>query len=413
MHEHMNATDDDREPTAIEIEAWERDNLFVPPDEATPDVYPSLFNISAGMLFSGVIRPIQPALPDYVAIEMDPPSLEIGGQVGMWNLLWEAAQFRRRFFDEKDLLEPIARIADLGDINTILVPRTRSRFFEYEALFHLLPKATLDRFRLPTLRRGQWPFMADLGNADRHLSADFAERLSRAWAWTVWPHLNSGSRLRAFSEDDPIRLLAHNLDYWVPPVTTVVQVILRSFPEVDKGQTIGPVPLEDGSFLDGALTGNPRMGGPVWIGEEEAAEKVAETVEAADATGHLRGILDAVRSHRVEDDFSAHWSNAREDFERKLHRKRNKVQVRFVELTDTIPIQGPESEVLGKLVTSDFLALLDTKQRQIVVLLASGYRQHEIAEQLGYASHSPISKKLVQIRRQAEAFFDLDGDAPA
>jgi len=188
------------------------------------------------------------------------------------------------------------------------------------------------------------------------------------------------------------------------------QCPLKTFPEVDKGKAVGPVPLEDGGFLEGAVTGNPRMGGPIWMGEEEAAEKVAATVEAADATGRLRGILDAVRSHRIADDFSAQWSNAREDFERKLYRKRNKVQVRFVELTDTIPIQGPESEVLGKLVTSDFLALLDGKQREIVVLLSSGYRQHEIAGHLGYANHSQVSKKLTQIRRQAEKFFRLDTD---
>jgi len=66
------------------------------------------------------------------------------------------------------------------------------------------------------------------------------------------------------------------------------------------------------------VTGNPRTGGPIWMGEDEAAEKVAETVEVADGTGRLRGILDAVRGHRVEDDFSVQWSNAREDFERKL-----------------------------------------------------------------------------------------------
>ena len=144
------------------------------------------------------------------------------------------------------------------------------------------------------------------------------------------------------------------------------------------------------------------------MGEEEAAEKIAATIEAADSTGRLRSILEAVRSHRVADDFSAQWSNAREDIERKLYRKRNKVQVRFVELTDTIPIQGPESEIVGKLVTSDFLALLDSKQREIVVLLSSGYRQHEIAERLGYANHSPISKKLAHIRRTAEKFFGLD-----
>lgn len=397
---------EDREPTAAEIEAWQRDAVLLRADEATPDEHPSLYNLSAGMMFGGMIRPIRPEPPDYVSIEVE-PSLELTGQVGMWNMLWEAAQFRRRFFTEEHLPGWLARLADLGDINTIMVPRTPSHYFEYEALFHLLPKATLDRFGLPLLRRGQWPFMADHG-VERFLPSDFAERLARAWAYTVWPHLNSGSRLDAFSKDDPIRLLAHNLDFWVPPVTTAVQETLRTSPEVDKGRTGGPVPLENGEFLEGAVAGNPRMGGYVWMGEEEAAEKVAETIEAADSTGRLRGILDAVRSHRVADDFSARWSNAREDFERKLYRKRNKVRVRFVELTDAIPIQGPESEIHGKLVTSDFLALLDSRQREIVVLLSSGYRQHEIAEHLGYANHSPVSKKLAQIRRQAERYFRLD-----
>lgn len=398
--------DGDREPTAAEVEAFQRENTFLPVDEATPGSFPWLNNISAGMMYSGVIRPVEATVPDYVAIKMDHHDLEMGGMVSRWNMLWEAGQFRRRFFSEDEMPEAIAKLADLGDVNTILVPRTSSRYFEYAPLYHLLTKSTIDRFGLPLLRGGQWPFLADFGNLGRFVAPDFGERLAKAWAWTVWPHLNSGSRISAFTQDDPIRLLAHNLNFWVPPVTDVIQETLRSFPEVDKGKAVGPVTLVDGSVLDGAVSGNPRMGGPIWRGEAEVAEVVAETVDAADSTGRLRDIIDAVRSHRVADDFSSQWSNAREDFERKLYRKRNKVQVRFVELTDTIPVQSDESEVLGSLVTSDFLALLNAQQREIVVLLSSGYRQHEIAEHLGYAGHSPVSKKLNQ--KQAERYFGLD-----
>ncbi len=101
------------------------------------------------------------------------------------------------------------------------------------------------------------------------------------------------------------------------------------------------------------------------------------------------------------------WSFEREDFERKLHRKRNKIQVRFVELTDNIPVQGPETEVLGTLVTSDFMALLNERDREVVVLLSSGFTKlTEIAEVLGYANHSAVSKRLTRIRKQAQAFFD-------
>lgn len=84
--------------------------------------------------------------------------------------------------------------------------------------------------------------------------------------------------------------------------------------------------LTDGTVFDSAVMANPRMGSDLWRGEAEAAEFLEWTVDEADADDRLRGILDAVRSNRVEDDFSEHWSYAREDFERKLYRKRSKGQ---------------------------------------------------------------------------------------
>jgi hypothetical protein len=396
----------EQEPTEEELDAWRRDDLFVAAAEIDSEAFPRLSNMSAGFLFNAVARPERPEPPEYVVIPMSNGALEIAGAVGQWNLQWESAQFRRRFFDEDDLPRPLSRLAGLGDVNIMLVPRTKSRYFEYTPLVHLLPRATLERFGVPLLRAGTWPYLADWGGIDRYLPGDFEQRIARAWAWTVWPHLISGSPMRAFSEDDPIRLLSHNLDYWLPAVTDVIQTTLRGFPIVDKGVGPSPVTLSDGSVLEGAIAGNPRMGGDIWAGEREAAEIVARTVQAADATGHLRGILDAVRSNRVEDDFSDHWSYAREDFERKLFKKRSKVKVRFVELTDTIPVQGPESEVLGKIVTNDFLTVLDRRNQQIVILLNSGVtKKSEIAEILGYANHSPVSKRLMQIQKTAADYF--------
>lgn len=81
--------------------------------------------------------------------------------------------------------------------------------------------------------------------------------------------------------------------------------------------------------------------------------------------------------------------------------------MKFVELTDIVPVQGLESEVLGSLITNDFLTLLDGRNRQIVVLLNNGVTSKtEIADVLGYANHSAVSKRLAQIRRAAEAYFD-------
>ena len=47
----------------------------------------------------------------------------------------------------------------------------------------------------------------------------------------------------------------------------------------------------------------PRQGGTLWMGESEAASVTRDIVHAADRTGQLRGLIDAVRSNRVVDDF--------------------------------------------------------------------------------------------------------------
>ncbi len=406
---------DDREPSPAQIEAWQRESVFASEADVEAGRFPRLWNMSAGFSKRAIVRPVAADLPEYVTITLPPGGLRDDNSlkrrlaVVEWNQLWEAAQFRRRFFDdEEDLTPDLAKIADRGDVNVIFVPRTPSRYYEYAPLYHLLSRDTCDRFGLPLLGRGQWPFGTETIDIEKYLPADFEQRLSRAWASTVWRHLNSGSGLAAFSATDPIRLLAHNLDYWIPPVTDVIQSTLREFPLVQgEGDLPSEIHLIDGSVLDGAVPGWPRAGGDLWRGEVEAAEFVESVVDQADAAGRLRGILDAVRSNRVQDDFSARWSYAREDFERKLHHKRNRISIRFVELSDTIPVQGPDTEVEGQLVSADFMALLDPKERQIVILLSSGYTKlTDIASAMGYANHSPISKKLARIRKQAQTFFD-------
>lgn len=141
-----------------------RQNVLLSPGEdlAGPDRYPRMWNMSAGMaFFQAVIRPDAPDRPEYVSVPMPSTTtdLETRGArifaVARWNALWEAAQFRRRFFhddtdadaDDIALLPPdLARIADLGDNNIVFIPRTQTRYYDYAPLFHLLPRATLDRY---------------------------------------------------------------------------------------------------------------------------------------------------------------------------------------------------------------------------------------------------------------------------
>ena len=397
-----------REPTAEEIEELERDELFEP-SQVSADDYPRVRNVSGAFMFRRVVRALEPVPPEYVTVPIPGSgagaTTELFLAMAKWNMLWEAAQFRRRFLAEKEFPPELREVADRGDVNVVFAPRTATRYYEYAPLFHLLSRSQAERHGLPLMRVAIWPYIAPIGPVDWYLAADFETRLSQAWASAVWRHLIPGSPLRGFSATDPIRLLAHNLDFWLPPVTAAMEEILRDRSVIGEIEE-EPVPLDDGTFLDGAVAAGPRAGGDLWCGEAEAAEVVRRTVEAADASGRLRGILDAVRSSGVEDDFSEHWSYAREDFERKLHRKRSKIKVRFVELTDTIPVQGPETEVEDNLVLGDFLALLDERKRQVVILLRSGYTKvGDVAGILGYKNHSPVSKRLARIRQKAAQYF--------
>ena|SRR5688572_6601161 len=78
----------ERDPSAEELLAWRRDNVFLPDAEVTPEEFPRLQNISAGFLFGGMVRPLEPAPAEYVTLSMPHLSrLEFAGAVGQWNTL--------------------------------------------------------------------------------------------------------------------------------------------------------------------------------------------------------------------------------------------------------------------------------------------------------------------------------------
>jgi hypothetical protein len=377
------------------------------PDWAAGDHYPRMFNLSAGNMYRRIVAADRPSRTEYVTLRLRPSDTQAMVMVAQWNSLWESAQFRRRHFDEADMPAAMRRVADRGDVNVIFLPRTITRYHEYAPLFHLLPARTLKRHGLPLIRAGSWPYSVDR-RVEEFLPSDFEARLAGAWADAVWRHLLPGSPMSGFTRDDPIRLLAHNLDFWLPPATEVITQILATFPPVGREwQEPESAVLTDGSTLGGALVTAPRKGGEIWRGSDDARETLEWVIETADHEGRLRSILDSIRSNRASDDFSSRWTFEREDFERKLHHKRAKTKVAFIEIPDTTPVHGPDTEVVGTIGTSAFLATLDPKSRSIVVLLHSGYTQlGDIAGEMGYANHSPISKRLAQIRRQAARHFD-------
>ncbi|OGQ18531.1 MAG: hypothetical protein A3C54_01465 [Deltaproteobacteria bacterium RIFCSPHIGHO2_02_FULL_60_17] len=139
------------------------------------------------------------------------------------------------------------------------------------------------------------------------------------------------------------------------------------------------------------------------MGESEALEATREMVEVADQYGRLRSIIDAIKSNRVEEGFSPMWSYAKEDFERKMYHKRNKVKIQFVQLDDTIPTHGPDAEVHEDCLWQSLFGILNPKERRIIICLRNGVTKlADIGQALGYANHSAVSKALKKIREKAK-----------
>ncbi len=346
----------------------------------------------------------------YVPFQKQKVTTEEDVVIHKWNMCWESGHLRRYLFEDK-LPTQLKWLEKFEDMNLYLLPDTKPKYEVYIPLYHLLPRSTLEYFSLPLLKRGIWP----LGflNSWRlyHLKNDFESQLSKAFAHHVWPLLIRSSKMRAFSKDDPIGILSHNLDYWLPYAYRVAEDRLRSFPRVDfenseQEQKLVSLRKEMPADIE---VNRPLKGGDIWAGEEDAWEATQELIKIADHHGKLRAIIEAVQSNRVEDDFSQCWSYAREDFERKLYHKRSKTKVVFVELPDTIPVHGPNSECDENLLWEDFIALLDRKERKIVVCIRNGITKvSEISKMLGYVNHSPVSKVLARIRLKAKQYLELD-----
>lgn len=383
-----------------------------------PEQFPEFTHFPVCALLTYVPVPQEPQpFPEYVYVPApgrgysDEEELKYRIAICNWNLAWEAGTLRHELF-ESELPPRLDWLKRYAGRNLTLLPREDCSYAASGPLYHLLSKATLDRFGLPLISRGVFP-PPSIGYPYDDFPPDADERLGRAFAHHVWPLLCSGSPLEAFERDESISLLAHNLDFWIPyaheSVHDQLQWLSRFPVEKLSPAQRRQIKRAKAGVPPGVVVETPRLGGILWRGKEEAWEVTRAIVELADERGKLRGILDAIRSHRVADDFSARWSYAKEDFERRLYHKRAKTRVTFVELDETIPCHGPESEVHADLLWEDFFAVLNAKERQIVVCLRSGVTQvGEIAKEIGYANHSPVSKKLAAIRRKAALLLGIE-----
>ncbi len=373
------------------------------------DDYPRCFNVSTAMFYDQIPTPKSRKSPEFVFLKNHyngQRDIEKELTIADWNNVWEVGQLRTSFFWDR-LPKTLDWLRSYDTENIYLVPEDDIYpYATYCPLIHLLPFRTRKKFGIPQLKAGKWPYGLSTGfHIYKNLfKGSFKENLSKAFANHIWPILNKQSKISSFSKDDPIVILSHNLKFWLPHLYSTIEDELRNFGRVkikSEGQKQKIQLLQEQyPEIDVKV---PLLGGDIWRGEHEAWDITRKVIEKADENGQLTNLFDAIKSNRIKDDFSDKWSYAKEDFERRLYKKRNKYKINFVEIESAIPIHSNTSEILENEIWDDFLSILNHKERNILICLRKGITKHkEISEILGYKNHSPVTKSISKIRRIAE-----------
>jgi len=332
--------------------------------------------------------------------------------VSEWNMLWEASWTRTEILDFPPQFNWLKRFA--GERIQLLFKSLFKSLdgtpAHYMALYHLLPIDTRRKHKLPSIRRGVWPILTPFAlNLERRYIP--LQNLRSAFAEFIWPFLFQGHAIksrRAYSQNNPLVILSESLDFWADHLHAVIEKRWSSFPRVPFDND-DPDQIRDAvrASSDEISALRPKMGGTIWDGEDEAMEVTREMLDNADQKNKLWETIDLVLRNQVHDDFSETWSREKEDFERAFYHKRAKTKVFFREISDDVVSINPLSTVEAKDVLNELMTIVSPKEKEVIVCLRSSIlRQQEIAERLGYANHSSVSRLLKRIAEKAKRIIE-------
>ena len=221
------------------------------------------------------------------------------------------------------------------------------------------------------------------------------------YAYLVWPYLGISPYLEIYSGYDPIWKLAHATPLWIE--TMIEEEIILSFTDAFKMYAY------DKSFSFESKSAY----------EMDIILKFA--VMATVQKNNLGPLIECVKENRCWEDFDARDSKQKTDFFRKWYHSRTahpmisleQYQEDYVERNNGKEFDIPdgtdvEDEAVTQELIDSFMKELTEKQKQILNLRLEGRTYEEIAEQVGYKTHSAVVKQMDKIGQKFETFAEVD-----
>jgi hypothetical protein len=175
-------------------------------DDLLPENFPELGNLSAAFMYKFIPRPKRMRPTEFAYIPLRPDhrlgdnyDTKASLTIAEWNATWEAGYLRSEFIPQvmrDSFPSELDWLKETSEVNLYLIPNgQKSKYDAFIPLYHLLPVRTLQKFGLPSFKRGLWPpWMQDYWK-HTYMKGDFDERVARAFAAHIWPLIDSGSRV--------------------------------------------------------------------------------------------------------------------------------------------------------------------------------------------------------------------------
>lgn len=252
-------------------------------------------------------------------------------------------------------------------------------------LFYTFPMEVVAKSEFRDLPRNMHTALTDAQSLERIQSKQFLKDMIDMTAAMVWMHLGHRGWMEVYSGYSPAYVCAHMLRYWRNLFYTVYR-------------DVNPVELfRQAAHFD-------------WIPMEEAKEIWAQIVAFSDAHFPiLRDVIAIEKELPCFEDFdltsgTARHSRAYYDFLRKWYHTKTKHPIM---LTDKIPhkLGFWTNSADFRIDWESFVKTLEPAERKIIELKLQGKTQKEIAEIMGYKTHSAVQKKLKKIHTDYNNWF--------
>ena len=252
-------------------------------------------------------------------------------------------------------------------------------------LFYTFPGEVVAKSEFRDLPRNIHTALTDVQSLERIQSKQFLKDMIDMTAAMVWMHLGHRGWIEVYSGYSPAYVCAHMLNHWRNLFYTVYR-------------EVNPIELfQQGTYFD-------------WIPMEEAKEIWAQIVAFSDEHFSIfRKVIGIEKKLPCFEDFdlksgTARHSRAYYDFLRKWYHTKTKHPIM---LTERIPHRlGIWTNSADYRIDWEwFMKSLVPAEREIIELRLQGKTQKEIAEMMGYKTHSAVQKKLVKIHAAYDLWF--------